>query len=245
MKARDILSALLLLLVCAGTCAVSSCSKNDAEENEPAEYKSDGSSNGHMYVDLALPSGTLWATCNVGANRPEEYGSYFAWGETKPKDKYSLETYVFFGGYKSNGRLVLLKYCTDSGYGSVDGKNELEPEDDAATANWGKKWQTPSKEQLEELIDENNITTEWTTLNGVNGLKIISRRNGKSVFLPAAGINESGSTSLYVEYKMGYYMSRMSKKNTEMYVLFADDTPKVDYDTWRWEGHSVRPVRKQ
>jgi len=112
----------------------------------------------HEWVDLGLPSGTLWATCNVGANSPEEYGDYFAWGETKPKEEYSWETYNIAG---------------------------LDVIYDTATENWGNEWQTPSKEQFEEL--KKNCTVMWTTRNSVNGEQITSKSNGKSIFLPAAG----------------------------------------------------------
>ena len=97
----------------------------------------------HEWVDLGLPSGTLWATCNVGANSPEEYGDYFAWGETTTKSSYSWSTYKYCKGSSS----TMTKYCTSSYYGTVDNKTELEPSDDAATANWGSEWQMPSLEQ--------------------------------------------------------------------------------------------------
>lgn len=250
MKTKNILAALVLLLVCASTCTILiSCSKDDTEENGPSGTSSNGSANSHKYVDLGLPSGTLWATCNVGASKPEEYGDYFAWGETKPKSEYSKETYVFFGGYKSGNRIVLMKYCTNNNYGPVDNKNILEPEDDAATANWGEGWKTPSPTQLEELIDENNTTTEHTSINSVNGLKITSRRNGESVFLPAAGAyrydSDSGSSKLYGEGTRGYYLSRMiASRNTEVIMLFSHSID-VNYDTSRWDGQSVRPVREK
>ena len=97
----------------------------------------------HEYVDLGLPSGTQWATMNIGANAPEEYGDYFAWGETEPKDYYDWGTYKWcMGNYNT-----MTKYCTISGYGYNgfnDGKTELDPEDDAATAAWGAGWRMPS-----------------------------------------------------------------------------------------------------
>ena len=133
----------------------------------------------HEWVDLGLPSGTLWATTNVGASKPEEYGSYFAWGETKPKKSYSLNNYKWCRG--SLNRLT--KYCTDSSYGTVDGKKELELEDDAAYVNWGPEWRMPSKEQQDELRAE--CTWTWTERNGVYGYEV--SRNGKSIFLPANG----------------------------------------------------------
>ena len=151
-----------------------SCSKDDEEENDVNIVE-------HEYVDLGLPSGTLWATCNVGASKPEEYGDYFAWGETSPKGKYDWKTYKWCDGRE----FTLNKYCTNSTYGLEDGKKELEPEDDAATVNWGSDWRMPSLDQILELYYYENTTTELTTQNGVNGFLITSLKNGNTLFLPA------------------------------------------------------------
>ena len=107
----------------------------------------------HEWVDLGLPSGTLWATTNVGASKPEEYGDYFAWGETKPKSVYDWDTYKWC---KGDDYHQLTKYCNLSNYGDngfVDNKTELDPGDDAAYVNWGSKWRMPSLEQMQELRD--------------------------------------------------------------------------------------------
>ncbi len=135
---------------------------------------------GHDYVDLGLPSGLLWATCNVGADKPEDYGSYFAWGETTPKSDYNWSTYKWCNGSET----TLTKYNTDSYYGIVDNKTVLDPEDDAARANWGGAWRMPTNDEMKELKD--NCTREWTTQNSVNGYRVTGP-NGKSIFLPAAG----------------------------------------------------------
>ena len=124
----------------------------------------------HEYVDLGLPSGTLWATYNVGANSPEEYGDYFAWGETQPKDTYTWSTYQYANGGSPWGNPNLTKYCANSQYGYngyVDDLTILLPEDDAATANWGSNWRMPTQEEWWEL--GSNTTHTWTTQNGVNG----------------------------------------------------------------------------
>lgn len=134
----------------------------------------------HEYVDLGLPSGTLWATCNVGANAPEEYGDFFAWGETEPKDLYEWSTYKWCNGSFDN----LTKYCINSSEGMVDNKTELDPEDDAAYANWGSSWRMPTTDQQTEL--RTKCTWTWTTRNGVNG-RLVTGPNGASLFLPAAG----------------------------------------------------------
>ncbi len=146
------------------------------------------STHGHEYVDLGLPSGTLWATRNIGADRPEDYGYYFAWGETEPKDYYSWSNYKWCNGSEN----TLTKYCTDTQCGYVDGKTELDPEDDVAYVNWGTKWRMPTHEQQMELVEECSWT--WTTRNGVDG-RLVTGPNGNTLFLPS-------------ERSSGYYWSR-------------------------------------
>jgi uncharacterized protein (TIGR02145 family) len=181
----------------------------------------------------------LWATCNVGASSPEEYGDYFAWGETEPKNDYSWSTYKYCNGTYT----TMTKYCTSSDYGTVDNKTELEPSDDAATANWGADWQMPSYEHFNELINSSYTTTTWTSLNGKYGRKITSKSNGNSIFLPAAGyrsgtnFNESGS--------YGHYWSRSlstSYSNNAYYLYFSSSFIRTSRD-YRFDGQSVRPVR--
>ena len=158
----------------------------------------------HDYVDLGLPSGTLWATCNIGANAPEEYGDYFAWGETMPKDNYNDSTYLWYK-LDSNGS-GYTKYCFESrfGYdGFTDGKMELDLVDDAAVANWGYQWRMPSLAQLIELNEK--CTWTWTLQNNVYG-QMGTGPNGNTIFLPAVGnrYNES------IEYAgtLGQFWSR-------------------------------------
>ena len=193
----------------------------------------------HEYVDLGLPSGTLWATCNVGANSPEEYGDYFAWGETEPKNYYDWSTYKYCKGSK----YTMTKYCIDSFSGTVDNKTELEPSDDAATANWGSGWQMPSYEQFNELINSSYTTTTWTTLNGKDGRKISSKSNGNSIFLPAVGYRNG--TSLSSAGGSGFYWSRSlstSSGYNACYLYFHPSNVSM-YSSSRFAGQSVRPVR--
>lgn len=129
-------------------------------------------------VDLGLPTGTLWADRNIGAECPEDQGNYFAWGETTPKNTYDWSTYKWCNGTKDSQT----KYCTTSRYGTVDNLTILEPEDDAATANWGDRWRMPTSLEFEELLTY--CTWEWTTQNNVIGYKVAGR-NGNSIFLPA------------------------------------------------------------
>ena len=152
-----------------------------------AQWKvSYGEAAGYVWVDLGLPSGTLWATCNVGASVPEEYGNYYAWGETLTKSNYTWYDYKYcYNGlyYESS----LTKYCNiaDFGYqGFTDNLGILQPEDDAATANWGADWRMPTWAEMNELV--NNCSSEWTVQNGVNG-KLFTGPSGNTVFFPAAG----------------------------------------------------------
>ena len=158
-------------------------------EAQAAQSSVTGSANGHEWVDLGLPSGTLWATCNVGASKPEGYGSYFAWGETKPQSSntYNWNTYKYANGTTRDDP-KLTKYCSQSKYGDngfTDDLTTLQSGDDPATANWGSGWRTPSKSQWDEL--KSNTVNQWTTKNGVAGRLFTSKKNGQSVFLPAAG----------------------------------------------------------
>ena len=162
----------------------------------------------HEYVDLGLPSGLLWATCNIGANAPENYGDYFAWGETQPKDYYDWSTYQYCNGNDN----TITKYCYDYNYGYngyTDTLTALLPEDDAATANWGGGWRMPTYEEWEELY--NNTTCTWTTQNGVNG-RLFTSSNGNSLFLPAAG-TYWGNAPSQVGVFCDYWSSSLSLSN--------------------------------
>ena len=193
----------------------------------------------HEWVDLGLPSGTLWATCNVGASKPEEYGDYFAWGETTTKGIYNWSTYKYFKG----SSLTMTKYCNSSIFGTVDNKTELEPTDDAATANWGSGWQMPSYAQFNELINSSYTTTTWTTLNGKYGRKISSKSNGNSIFLPAAGYRYDASLDNAGSY--GFYWSRSLNTSYSYYAYYLSfDSSNINASNYyRYYGQSVRPVR--
>ena len=178
-------------------------------------------------IDLGLPSGTKWACCNVGAQKPEDYGGYFAWGETTEKSRYYWDTYIHCDGSSST--------CHDIG------KDIAGTQYDAATANWGSPWVMPSLDQMEEL--KNNCTSEWTTENGVKGRRFTGP-NGASIFLPAAGyrwrddLNYAGSNGYY-------WSSTLYESDTycayELY--FNSGRVGTGYDL-RYYGPSVRPVRK-
>lgn len=143
-------------------------------------------------VDLGLPSSTLWAKWNIGAQKPEDYGTYFAWAETYPKGSYDWSTYWWCDG----------SYDTLTKYVAEDFNTELLPEDDAASVSWGAPWRIPSWEQLEEL--KNECIWQWTIFNNVSG-QLVTGPNGNTLFLPAAGFKWD---TLYAAGTYGAYWSR-------------------------------------
>ena len=192
----------------------------------------------YEWVDLGLTSGTLWATMNIGARTPEEYGYYFAWGETTPKNYYDWDTYKWCVDNFNN----LNKYCTDNRFGFVDNKTELDPEDDAAYVNWGFNWRMPTDAQFDELRSE--CYWLWTSINGVNGYLVSSKLNSASLFLPAAG--DCFASSVFSAESEGNYWSRTlyAGETYNAYNLgFGSD--HVGYSgCWnREKGYSIRAVR--
>ncbi len=190
-------------------------------------------------VDLGLPSGLKWASFNLGATKPEEYGDYFAWGETEPKADYSWATYKWCMGSKN----TLTKYCTRSEYGYngfTDEKTVLDPEDDAAHVILGGNWRMPTKEEQDEL--RNKCSWEWTQVNGVNG-QMVTGPNGNSIFLPAA-CDPSLVYPEYVDSYGGYWSCSLytSDPDFESYqILFFPYGTGWSYND-RFVGFSVRPV---
>ncbi len=201
-----------------------------------------GTINGQSYVDLFLPSRTLWATCNIGASSPEDYGDYFAWGETEGyndgKTNFNWITYKWGNGSSDS----LTKYNTRSNYGVIDNKTELDLEDDAAYVNWGAEWHMPSLEQFRELINSSYTTTEWMTQNGVIGLKITSKTNGNSIFLPAAGFREF---KLFDAGLCCSYWSRTLYTSSPLNAcdLYCNSSDVSMGSSFRLYGRSIRPVR--
>lgn len=149
------------------------------ETNDPSD-PGNGTEKGHEYVDLGLPSGLKWATMNIGAKLPEQYGSYFAWGETAPKDNYNWQTYKWCDGADSKFN----KYCLHADAGKVDSLDVLQPKDDPAHKLWGGRWHTPSAEQVTELLSRCSFAP--SERNGLAGLEV-KGPNGAVIFLPMAG----------------------------------------------------------
>ena len=201
-------------------------------------YEPTGYLNGYGYVDLGLPSGIKWATCNIGASSPEYVGYYYAWGETSYKGNYSWSTYLYCNGDYTS----LTKYCNNSEYGYngfTDNLTTLEANDDAATVNWGSGWRMPTKEDYEELIY--NCTHTITTLNGHRGI-LFTGPNGNSVFLcdHRSYVNDTlidGCYSLYWTSSLdtrpyGAWLFRFYEVGDECVMRAAD----------RVRGDPIRPV---
>ena len=198
-----------------------------------------GTYNGHDYVDLGLPSGTLWATCNVSEAMPEGYSNFFAWGETLPnKAKYIWSTYQYCNGDYDQ----LTKYCSNYSYGYngyIDYLATLLPEDDAATAKWGDGWCIPTYDQWEELYQ--NTASTWAIQNGVNGRLFIAS-NGNSLFLPAAGYCW-GSQFLDYGSRGSYWSSSLVTDDpSSAWGFFFDSGNSQVHIGSRYYGRSVRPV---
>jgi len=200
---------------------------------------------GHYYVDLGLPSGLLWATMNVGASTAEDYGGYYAWGETTTKNEYNWGTYKW-GNYDP-----ITKYNTDNAIGTVDNKTMLDLADDAARANWGGSWRMPTYDDWNELRDTVNCTWTLTIQNGVNGCKVTSKSNGRSLFLPAAGwflnTNPVGAGTLCTYWSSS--LSTDSPRHAGNYLFgwndYLADFLASNYWGGRSLGLSVRPVWKE
>ena len=209
--------------------------KGNGEEGSPVEAAPEndvltGELNGHEWVDLGLPSGALWATCNVGADTPEAYGNLYAWAETATKEEYYFGTYKYIDDLNSMSK-----------YNESDVLDVLQHVDDAATANWGYGWRMPREEEMRELVD--NCTHEWTTQNGVNGF-LFKSKNGKQIFLPAAG-NICDGNELDGAGVIGFYWSSSigpEYPEYAWYLYFASDEFEMALMYARCCGLSVRPV---
>lgn len=194
-------------------------------------------------IDLGLPSGTKWACCNVGAGKPEAYGGYYAWGETKEKSIYYDVTYLYATGVDEGGDGWYDDWhdnTNTSGVWQNLGSDIAGTQYDVAHMKWGGSWVMPSIEQQEELI--NNCTNEWATMNGVNGCKFTSKTNGGSIFLPAAG--DRCDSDLYDAGLSGGYWSSTkdpSRTSRAFGLFFNSIGASTEYDRRCW-GHGVRPV---
>ncbi len=196
-----------------------------------------GTDNGHEWVDLGLS--VCWATTNVGASNPGDYGDYYAWGETSTKSTYDWSTYKYCNG----SRTTMTKYCTYSSYGTYDKKTVLDSSDDVAQMKWGGGWRMPSIEELEELKEK--CKWEWTQQDGHNGY-LVTGPNGNSIFLPAAGYRYDWRFgSLTGAGSWGCYWSRTLYESSPDLArqLHFESVDIYTYNNDREHGQSVRPVR--
>lgn len=189
--------------------------------------------NGHEFVDLGLPSGTKWATMNVGADSIYDCGDYYSWGETSVKELYSCETSYTYGK------------CSDflQQIGMLNSNLDFNSVCDAAGAGWGDVWETPTKDDYQELFS--NTVSEWTTIGGVSGRKF-TVPNGNWIFLPAAGrYDESG---LYDKGCYGSYWTASSSSEdcyTALSLFFWNEDVQVNVHSDRKNGQPIRPVYKK
>lgn len=192
------------------------------------------------YVDLGLPSGNLWAECNLGASSPEAYGDYYAWGEVKPKQEY---TYPNHKWYKEGApSLGFTKYNNE------DGKMTLEDEDDAVIQNLGNGWRTPTLADFRELTNQKLTTIKKTTLNGVAGYQITSKKNGKSIFIPFAGFkrDKPQTREISADEEVAVCMTNLRRIDDMVYNAwtFAFQNDRIGrYGKLRPDGISIRPVK--
>jgi len=207
-------------------------------------------------VDLGLPSGTLWASYNLGASTPSEYGDFFAWGESEAKSVFEWSTLKYCEYGSSDEDVKFSKYVLNPEYGTVDGKTVLEPEDDAAAVNWGDGWRIPTDEEWAELMAQ--CKWEWTRMGDREGFRITGK-NGKSIFIPAAGHCLHGDTILQAG-QFGIYSAstifeeanpygiqgNLAMSDTRYTCIFsnvtASPTPHI-CPIPRRSGLSVRPVK--
>ena len=203
----------IFFALCSAAVLFAACEKNDEPKNDTKEA-----------VDLGLS--VKWATCNVGANTPEAYGNYYAWGETTTKSNYLWNTYKYGDG------------TTFSKYNATDGKTTLETVDDIAAVNWGGKWRMPTDAEWIELCEK--CTWTWTTQNGVNGYKV-KATNGNTIFLPVAGYR-------FREYTLGadntghYWSSSLNTDTPKAHQVYFDSHNVYRFNSDRYIGLAVRPV---
>lgn len=200
-----------------------------------------GSTDKVEYVDLGLPSGNLWAKCNLGASAPEAYGDYYAWGEVEPKQEYTKSNHKWYKeGAPSQGFTK---------YNNEDGKLTLEDEDDAVIQKIGNGWRTPTLADFRELTNQKYTTIEKTTLNGVAGYQITSKKNKKSIFIPFAGFKNSEkpqTRAISDDESVAVCMTNLRRIDNMVYNAwtFAFQQDRIGrYGKRRPDGISIRPVK--
>lgn len=236
-RALKVIAALVLMTIVIFATAYVSYDKTSVCEDDCVS----GVHNGHEYVDLGLPSGTMWATCNVGATKPEDYGEYFAWGEIYHKIFYGWNTYKY--GKRHWNQLT--KYCLDSIYGYngfTDSLSLLQKGDDVAYLRWGDGWSIPTVEQCRELVK--NTSSKYAIRNGIEG-RLFAASNGNSLFMPFAGSRMLDASEVSVDLKShGHYWScsLYSDNSDKAWELWFGSTRISVSGEDRYYGRTVRPV---
>ena len=227
---KRILVAALLIIASAGECAwaqksipkpkinkSSTTTTSTSSKKASTISRATGTIAGHDYVDLGLS--VKWATCNVGASSPSAYGNYYAWGETSTKSLYGKDNCETLG----------------KEIGNIGGTSR-----DVARVKWGSPWRLPTKAEFDELLDSENCTWTWTTQGYHNGYKVTSRKNGNSIFLPAAGWRYG--TSLRIAGQEGLYWSCTPNGSMSAYGLYFYSSDRSTFWDDRNGGRTVRPV---
>jgi len=258
----SVLASAVLCPMMLCSCGQPSVQKNESQTAAPSdETEAKVPESRIPAVDLGLS--VKWAPCNVGAEKPEDFGNFYAWGETKGmgeedesnlrnyvatdscyvKNLYDWATYKFCNGTKSS----LTKYCLDAADGTVDGKNALDMDDDAARANMGGRWRMPTSSELGELREK--CTWTWTETNGVKGYNVVGP-NGNSIFLPAAGCRSNQSRGLVADKgpkNVGggdYWSSNIGSEKASSFawrLIFGEKVVSFSYES-RCEGATIRAV---
>ncbi len=263
-KLKTIVAAMLLCMASTASAQYLHIELNDGTEynvdrNDIKDVKigvgEDADFRGVKFVDMGLS--VHWATCNVGAETPDEAGLYFAWADTRGYSsntsdgkKFDWASYTYVDKEKlAEGTLWLTKYCTgetEYDYGKLDNKRELLPEDDAANVAWGGDWSVPTEAEFKELMDENNCEWEWTTYGHFEGYKVTSKLvSGAWIFLPAAGYRTG--TKFNNENTGGRYWSKnIASPNPQSVraLIFKSSNVEVNGSSNRYEGYTIRPVIK-
>ena len=199
-----------------------------------------GSTDNVEYIDLGLPSGNLWAKCNLGASAPEAFGDYYAWGEVEPKQVYTNSNHKW---YKEGApSLGFTKYNNE------DGKLSLEDEDDAVIQKLGNGWRTPTLADFRELTNQKYTTIKKTTLNGVAGYQITSKKNKKSIFIPFAGFKNDKPQTREISSSESVAVCMTNQRRIDNQVFncwtFAFEQDRIRrYGKRRYDGISIRPVK--
>ena len=225
---------ILSIGACVALCMVFALFEND-EPNDCEQIKDESGISIEQEVDLGLPSGTIWAGWNVGASTPEQFGGYYAWGETEEKSDYTWETYRYWVDRNGDGDM-------DSNEITNIGTNISGTQYDVARQKWGGSWRMPTKAEIDEL--DSKCSWTWYQYKGVWGQKVTGP-NGNSIFMPAAGIRYG--TSLYNDGSLGYYWSATLREDNygrAWYLYFSNGDYYSSYYRYnRYGGHSVRPVK--